>query len=232
MNRHNTNSFLLHILKAFVIHGISGSIRIARTNSKHLFSNLRLSHPKEKVIPCDKNLEFDMKWGVDTIGIYNPVKSEVIGQNWIYGSKYEGCNPHKLHEVLDNLSIRFADFSFIDFGSGKGRAILVASQFQFKKIIGVEYSKVLCEISKQNIEQSPEGFMKCRKIEIVCMDASKFSIPQGPLVIFLFNPFGRPVMKKIIINVSVSFKQSPRQIIVIYAQVTVRLYVLFNLHTL
>jgi len=216
MKSNITNSLFLRILKAIIIHGISGSFKIVRAKSKRIFSNLKSSYPHNRVIPRDKDLDFDIKWGVNTIGIYHPCKSEIVGKNWIYGSKYEGCNAIKLYNVLYKLSISFADFSFIDFGSGKGRAILVASQFQFKQIFGIEYSKILYEISKRNIEQFPVACMKCLKIEVVCMDASKFSIPQGPLVIFLFNPFGRAVMKKIIRNISDSFIESPRQIIVIY----------------
>jgi tRNA1(Val) A37 N6-methylase TrmN6 len=35
------------------------------------------------------------------------------------------------------------DYTFIDFGSGKGRALLMAADLQFKSLIGIELRKEL-----------------------------------------------------------------------------------------
>ncbi len=40
---------------------------------------------------------------------------------------------------------------FVDFGSGKGRALLVAADFAFRRIIGVEFSEELHRIAETNL---------------------------------------------------------------------------------
>ena len=42
---------------------------------------------------------------------------------------------------------------FIDVGCGKGKAVLLASDFNFKKIIGVEINKNLSKICNKNIKK-------------------------------------------------------------------------------
>jgi SAM-dependent methyltransferase len=153
---------------------------------------------------------------VDTSGAVVPVESEVVGPNWAYGVKYQGCNSAALWQVLSELPIQHEHFTFVDFGSGKGRAILVASRFPFSRIIGVDYSEQLNEIARRNVSRFPNNAKRCNEINIVCADATRFPLPKGPLIIFLFNPFGKPLMTEVVRNTSTSFQQDPRQIIVIY----------------
>jgi len=47
--------------------------------------------------------------------------------------------------VLEKLSINHSEFTFIDFGSGKGRVLFLASEYPYKKIIGVELARMLHE---------------------------------------------------------------------------------------
>ena len=46
------------------------------------------------------------------------------------------------------------------------------------------------------------------------MDASEFEFPNENLVIYLFNPFGAPVMEKVLDNLAASLRRNPRHIIV------------------
>ncbi|MBZ5489392.1 MAG: class I SAM-dependent methyltransferase [Acidobacteriia bacterium] len=45
------------------------------------------------------------------------------------------------------------DFTFIDLGSGKGRALLMAAQYGFKRIIGVEFMPELHRVAQENIRK-------------------------------------------------------------------------------
>src|SRR5262245_54030407 len=91
--------------------------------------------------------QFDLKYGVDTSGRVVPAESDVVGSNWIHGAKYDAEDATALDEILSELPIRYDHFTFVDLGSGKGRAVLVASRFPFKRVMGVEYSKTLNEIA-------------------------------------------------------------------------------------
>jgi predicted RNA methylase len=114
------------------------------------------------------------------------------------------------------LGIRYDKFTFIDLGSGKGRAIMVASSFPFKKIIGVEYSRHLDKIARINLSHYPDVEKQCKDIDLICSDAELFPIPAGPLIVYIYNSFGKQVMNKVVKNILNSYYQDKRQIIVIY----------------
>ena len=159
---------------------------------------------------------FDNEWNVDTSGIFRPAENEILGDNWRYGISYQAVNANDLISVLSGLDIYYPDFTFVDFGSGKGRAVMIASTFPFKSVIGVEFCDRLNRIARQNLVRHPVSERQCNDIDLVNADAAQFTIPDGPLVLFLFNPFARPVMKQVGKNVHDSFRGSPRRIIVIY----------------
>jgi hypothetical protein len=91
---------------------------------------------------------------------------------------------------------------------------LLAAGFPFKKVVGVEYSKDLDQLAKLNLERFPEPAKACKDIELICMDASEYALPNEPLVLYFYNPFGRPVMEKVIQNLHNSFQANRRRILV------------------
>jgi SAM-dependent methyltransferase len=98
--------------------------------------------------------------------------------NWIYGNDYSGIAPERFFAILSSLNLRFEDFTFIDFGSGKGRALLLASEFPFKRIIGVEFSPELHAIAQRDIERYNSAGQKCKSIESVCSDFTMRTSPR------------------------------------------------------
>jgi len=208
-------SKLSKIVRPLAFHGILGTIELCGAKAIQHVLWFTPSRRRNRAVAQEPD-EFDRKWGMDTSGTLVPDESGVIGSNWIYGSKYRGCNSTALGEVLRQLPIQYEHFTFVDLGSGKGRAILVASRFPFRRIMGVEYSEQLNEIARFNVSRFPKAERRCKEIDIVCADAAKFPIPEHPLVIFLYNPFARRVMTQVVKNVLTSFRQDPRRIIVLY----------------
>ena len=49
---------------------------------------------------------------------------------------YSPVDPASFEGIIKRLRIRCEEFSFFDFGSGKGRALLLASRFPLKRVIG------------------------------------------------------------------------------------------------
>lgn len=164
----------------------------------------------------DSDATFDEQWNVDTGGIYRPAETEVCGENWAHGIRYQAVNPNALKETLAGLGINHGEFTFIDFGSGKGRALLVASEFGFKRIVGVEYCADLNRIAAENLKRHPETIRQCDDIELITSDAAEVALPNDPLVVYLFNPFSRAVMSKVVHNVTDSFRENPRRMAVVY----------------
>jgi predicted RNA methylase len=48
--------------------------------------------------------------------------------------------------------MKHGETTFVDIGSGKGRALIIAAEYAFKRIIGVEYSPSLATICRRNLE--------------------------------------------------------------------------------
>jgi SAM-dependent methyltransferase len=159
---------------------------------------------------------FDQQYGVETGGIHRPRPGSVLGANWSFGVRYQAVNPAEFIQALEKLDLPHEEFTFLDFGSGKGRALLLASGFPFRRVMGVEYCEELNRIARRNLERYPAALQRCDRIEIAQADAADFCVPDGPLVLFFFNPFGRPVMEKVVANVAESFQAKPRRIVVIY----------------
>lgn len=164
--------------------------------------------------------EFDLKYGVNTdgeVGGWTYLSDlDIPSPNWIYGRNYAGIEPERFFAIFESLQIRYEDFVFIDYGSGKGRALLMASEFPFKQVIGIEFSPQLNSIAQQNIIRYSSATQKCKYIETVQMDFTQYYLPSDPLVLFFFDPCEPRVFDQVLANVRSSWQQNQRPIYLIY----------------
>lgn len=121
-----------------------------------------------------------------------------------------------IYEIIASLAIRPDTFTFVDMGSGKGRALLIASEFPFRKIVGIELSQQLHEVAKRNVELYKPASQQCTAFDLKCMDALAYDYDNTPLVLFLFDPFGREILEQVIAKLETSLKASPREAHVVY----------------
>ena len=118
--------------------------------------------------------------------------------------------------VLSELKIHYQDYVFMDIGSGKGRALIMAAEFPFKRIVGVELSERLHEAAQSNLLRARTKSRKCADIETTLADAGTFSIPTVPMVLYLFNPFDAIVMAEMLTHIARTIERCPRHVIIIY----------------
>lgn len=160
---------------------------------------------------------FDKKHNVETWREVRLHELEIDSPNVEHGVFYAGTDPKSFRSILDRLQINYEDFAFVDLGSGKGRALLMAAERPFKKIIGVEFAPELNRIAQKNILDYKNPARKCLRIEAVCQDAALFNPPEEPTVFYVFNAFHAPIIVKVLENIERSFNQKPREIYFIYA---------------
>ena len=79
-----------------------------------------------------------------------------------------------------------------------GRALLLASELDFKAVIGVELHPTLVRIARKNAGIWRAAGWERTPIRIVDGDAVEFALPPGLAVAFLFNPFGAPVLRRLL----------------------------------
>jgi SAM-dependent methyltransferase len=78
---------------------------------------------------------------------------------------------------------------FVDAGAGMGRAVMLASEYAFKQVIGVEISPALLETARENLAKARDLRTRCRDVRLVRGDVRRHRFPGGDLVVFLYNPF-------------------------------------------
>ncbi len=179
---------------------------------KRLRPSVRIEAAKRKM----RSLAFDREHNVDTGGVISPWAVDVSCGLGFYGKGYEASDPQRFMDTLRSLPLEHEKFVFLDLGSGKGRALLLASEFPFKRIVGVEYSKELHELALENIRRYKSGTRKCVNVESVLEDAAAFPIPDDPLVCYFFNPFAGRTMTRVLDNIVASFRRRPRDIFIVY----------------
>lgn len=154
--------------------------------------------------------EFDRAHGIDTGGRIPLGDLDVEHEVWQEGNRYEPTVPSEFRDLIEKLPGPLERFTFVDLGSGKGRALLLASEYPFNRIIGVELAHELHAVCLRNIESYRSPTQRCRRIESHCADATSFALPPEPIVLFLNNPFSDGLWMKLLARLQASLRAQPR----------------------
>ena len=137
-------------------------------------------------------------------------------QYWVTG--YYGVAPSAFQAALQKLDLPWDDFTFVDIGCGKGRAMLLALQHPFREVVGVELAPTLAAVAVQNMGRFRAVWRQTHvPTRVIIGDAAQFDLPSGPLLLFLYHPFSGPVMKQFIAHVKAAVKTEPREVYLLYA---------------
>ena len=139
----------------------------------------------------------------------------IRGNNREHGHDYRP-SPCSLFEwTVAAINYDLSRLTFVDYGAGKGRVLLLASQHPFHAIGGIEFAEELHDDATMNIAQFPRSRMKCRNVECVLDDAAALGPPDGESVHYFFNPFSREVFAEVLHNLVVSYRKRPRRLYLI-----------------
>ncbi len=159
------------------------------------------------------DMEYDWEHRVNTTSGTVGWRARLLG---LFLSPYQPTDPALFQEMMANLPIEFDQFTFVDLGSGKGRTLLMASDYPFRKIVGVELIAQLHGAAVENIRVYQSATRRCSQIEAVCEDACQFVFPETPLVLYLFNPLPEAGLRRVLRNLEQSLEQSPRPAWIVY----------------
>ena len=165
---------------------------------------------------------YDRRVGVQTsrlvaatdLGI-DPSKLGDVAAGAISGSAYGPSPAWALPLVLKQLQIRYADYNFIDLGSGMGRVVLMAAELPFARVVGVEFSQQLHEIAKDNLTRR-SSHVRAGSVELLLQDAREYAPPPGNCVIYMSNPFRENVMRTVLDNLKRFVESQPVELYVVY----------------
>jgi 16S rRNA G966 N2-methylase RsmD len=162
------------------------------------------------------DLFFDMRYEIDTINTAQLDTLQIDSQNKSVGNYYEGTNAYIFQKMISRVDVDPSQTTFVDFGSGKGKAMFMAAERGFRKVIGVEFSIELVEVCRKNLEIFKAKSKSRTEFEILHMDASEYQIPADANLLFFSNPFNEELTSKVIGNILKSHDQTPREIWVVH----------------
>ena len=162
------------------------------------------------------DVDYDWERRVNTTSAAVGWRNRLLG---VFHSPYQPTEPALFREMLDGLALSsgvWSQFTFLDLGSGKGRTLLLASEYPFRRVLGVELLPELHHLAQENIRAFKSDSQKCAALEALCGDARDFPFPAEPLLIYLFNPFPESVLAQVVRNLEQSLREHPRPVIVLY----------------
>jgi precorrin-6B methylase 2 len=212
-----TFSIFLFSFKDFIFSKIIKYLfqTFAKSRELGIFLSLKFLFIKIYDIYWEKRLE------VKTGGNYY-LSNQTLVQN------YHDYMPARYWELTHSLKLIPLDFkkvTFIDIGSGKGKMLIMAAMFSFKKVIGVELCKNLTELAIINYRKA-QSKLRCKNIEFITCNAIDYSIPDEAGIIFLFNPFSGPILSKVLDNIKQSLLRKHRILYIIFINVSYAEHVL------
>jgi hypothetical protein len=172
--------------------------------------------PKVPQISPPPQHPFDQIHGVETSGLIAAGNLITGHPNDTHVTAYYGVAPSILRTLIDlwratNPPHPISHYTFIDFGAGKGRAMLVASELPFHQVIGIELNPTLADTAQLNLDRwlashaADATAPPLAPIRLYEQDALTFDLPRTPTLAFLFHPFEAPVLKLLLRRIEARF---------------------------
>jgi len=160
-------------------------------------------------------LRFDADLGVATEALIflGQLDPEAIGPSLEDATHYEPTPPADFEALLAAVPFSPEGSTFLDLGCGMGRTLLLAALRPFRQVVGVEISPALAEIARDNLRAADPAPRRCRDVRVVRADAKTVGLPQGNLVVYMYNPFRGEVMRAVVERLAAT---SGREVAVVY----------------
>ncbi|WP_394839414.1 class I SAM-dependent methyltransferase [Pendulispora rubella] len=164
-------------------------------------------------IPARRGNAFDASFGIETT---EPVA--VTPRDFVDGSHasaiwYFPSLPEVFASVMRTLDVRAEDFTFVDIGCGKGRVLVMAGQWPFRQVLGVEASTAVSRVARKNL-----GKVASRTaMGVITGNALSFEMPPGDLLLYLYNPFSKfEAYVEFLRHLEDSLRREPRRVVLVY----------------
>ncbi len=185
--------------------GIAATVALARKNLLHEFR-------------WYLDRRFDRLHGTDTSDRIELDRLQVVGDHRDAGVYYEPTSTRQFEAMMSFLAHRIDArmFTFIDYGSGKGRTLMMAAEHPFREIVGVEFSRELHDIASRNLSIYRSRTQRCQQLRCVHADATQFEPPPGDLLVYFYNPFLPAVMVEVLERLREHVQRGASRVLLLY----------------
>lgn len=161
------------------------------------------------------DLWYDWRHGTHTSGWSSLDTLSISSPNRVRGRAYQATPALAFTRLLQKVHIP-RDAGFVDFGCGKGRALLLAAEAGFTRVVGIEFATELVVEAQRNVDRWLSARKRACDIRIVEGDVLDYPIAQPDRVFFLFNPFDEVILDGVLDRIEASLKAAPREVWIIY----------------
>jgi SAM-dependent methyltransferase len=123
---------------------------------------------------------------------------------------YDDSGGPDLATILKRTSIPPGSIA-LDYGSGKGGALITLARFPFDQVIGVEISPALIDVAVENLRRA-----RVEKARVINCDAAAFQELDRVTHIYMYHPFRGEVIDAVLSNVQASLARAARRLTLIY----------------
>ncbi len=158
---------------------------------------------------------WDLVHGTETLTRIDPRLLETDSDNKRHATSYGATRARPLMRLFTQLGLS-REGGFVDFGAGKGRVVMIAAHYGFRKVIGIEFSESLCHLARKNVAAFSQRRKVVSDVSIVHSDVIHYAIQSDETTFFLYDPFGAEVLTQLLENLCRSVMAHPREIRLIY----------------
>ena len=169
----------------------------------------------QSVLSVCEDALFEARNGVSTMARIEQSEIDVASESRRFGHRHQATRVRHFRMLMKKLALP-RESVFVDFGSGMGRALLIATRFDFRRIVGVEYSRELCELARHNSAIFRRKTGRGSNIEIVEADAATYEIQDDQNVFYFYNSFDAEILAQVQANIMRSLDTSPRPMWLVY----------------
>ena len=134
-----------------------------------------------------KSRAFDITFGTDTYGRLDVPVNKDVREHSIWG--YSAINHDFFREMFRAIPCDLTKYAFVDVGSGKGAAVMMAAEFPFRQLIGLELNTELVDVARKNITKFNQRALTAIAPQWIEGDFFQWDLPKQPLLFFFNNPF-------------------------------------------
>ena len=131
---------------------------------------------------------FDWKYGVKTSGYIAVEDTSFDAKKVSHATGYAPVNAWALPRLLQNLSLP-KSLRFADFGCGLGRACIIAAEYGFSRVTGVDLAPEFCAAARANILKYQKKRPSAPPMHILQADVLDYCNHTDDDVFFMFRPF-------------------------------------------
>jgi SAM-dependent methyltransferase len=132
------------------------------------------------------------------------------GDESLGGWQYGPINPDFFREMMRAAPPHRDRLTFLDVGSGKGLALMLASEYRFRRIVGVELSAELNERAAENLAKYGAAVGREVRADLLCADFLDLPLPAEPTFYFFNNPFPESVGRRAVAHVQRALETAQR----------------------